>query len=140
MLFGWAPTPETTGGRNERSGGDWRPRPFVDRGRGRRYEQFKLRRGWPFPDRRRGQGCERLGCSPERTVDNGLRPRDVRATQAQYLGYRRDSWVVVESPYRSLIRPFVSYLDVTSRDPEAITVVIIPEYVARHWWGGCSTT
>src|SRR4029079_7960887 len=42
--------------------------------------------------------------------------------------------VIVESPYRSLVRPFVSYLDVTSRDPEAITVVIIPEYVARHWW------
>jgi amino acid transporter len=43
-------------------------------------------------------------------------------------------FVIVESPYRSLVRPFVTYLDVTSRDPEAITVVIIPEYVARHWW------
>jgi amino acid transporter len=42
--------------------------------------------------------------------------------------------VIVESPYRSLVRPFVTYLDVTSRDPEAITLVIIPEYVARHWW------
>jgi amino acid transporter len=43
-------------------------------------------------------------------------------------------FVIVESPYRSLIRPFVTYLDVTTRDPEAITLVIIPEYVARHWW------
>ena len=43
-------------------------------------------------------------------------------------------FVIVESPYRSLVRPFVTYLDVTSRDPEAITLVIIPEYVARHWW------
>ena len=42
--------------------------------------------------------------------------------------------VIVESPFRSLVRPFVTYLDVTSRDPEAITLVIIPEYVARHWW------
>jgi hypothetical protein len=32
------------------------------------------------------------------------------------------------------VRPFVTYLDVTARDPEAITLVIIPEYVARHWW------
>src|SRR4051812_1176521 len=42
--------------------------------------------------------------------------------------------VIVESPYRSLVRPFVTYLDVTSRDPDAIPLVIIPEYVARHWW------
>jgi amino acid transporter len=43
-------------------------------------------------------------------------------------------FVIVESPYRSLVRPFVTYLDVTTRDREAITLVIIPEYVARHWW------
>jgi amino acid transporter len=43
-------------------------------------------------------------------------------------------FVIVESPFRSLVRPFVTYLDVTTRDPEAITLVIIPEYVARHWW------
>jgi len=43
-------------------------------------------------------------------------------------------FVIVESPYRSLVRPFVTYLDVTSRDQEAITLVLIPEYVARHWW------
>ena len=43
-------------------------------------------------------------------------------------------FVIVESPLRSLVRPFVTYLDVTARDPEALTLVIIPEYVARHWW------
>jgi len=43
-------------------------------------------------------------------------------------------FVIVESPYRSLVRPFVTYLDVTTRDREAITLVIIPEYVARRWW------
>jgi amino acid transporter len=43
-------------------------------------------------------------------------------------------FVIVESPFRSLVRPFVTYLDVTMRDPEALTLVIIPEYVARHWW------
>jgi amino acid transporter len=43
-------------------------------------------------------------------------------------------FVIVESPYRSLVQPFVAYLDVTIQDPEAMTVVIIPEYVAEHWW------
>ncbi len=43
-------------------------------------------------------------------------------------------FVIVESPYRALVQPFVTYLDVTFRDPDTITIVVIPEYVARHWW------
>ncbi|HEY8238469.1 MAG TPA: APC family permease [Candidatus Limnocylindrales bacterium] len=47
--------------------------------------------------------------------------------------------VIVESPYRALIAPLLSYLDVLDRawpsDKEApITFVVIPEYVARSWW------
>ncbi len=48
-------------------------------------------------------------------------------------------FVVVESPYRALIGPFVAYLDVLDRtwSPEReapTTVVVLPEYVGRHWW------
>jgi len=47
--------------------------------------------------------------------------------------------VVVESPYRALIGPLLAYLDVLDRawppdKPEPITFVVVPEYVARHWW------
>ncbi len=47
--------------------------------------------------------------------------------------------VIVESPYRALVGPLIAYLDVLDRswppDKEApITFVVIPEYVARHWW------
>jgi amino acid transporter len=47
--------------------------------------------------------------------------------------------VLVESPYRALVAPFIAYLDVLDRtwpdEKEApITFVIIPEYVARSWW------
>lgn len=47
--------------------------------------------------------------------------------------------VVVESPYRAVIFPFVAYLDVLDQawppdKPAPITVVVLPEYVARHWW------
>jgi amino acid transporter len=47
--------------------------------------------------------------------------------------------VVVESPYRALIGPLIAYLDVLDAawppDKEApITFVVVPEYVARHWW------
>jgi amino acid transporter len=47
--------------------------------------------------------------------------------------------VIVESPYRAVVSPVIAYLDVLdqawSPDREApITIVVLPEYVARHWW------
>jgi amino acid transporter len=47
--------------------------------------------------------------------------------------------VVVESPYRALVGPLAAYLDVLDAawpadKPAPITFVIVPEYVARHWW------
>jgi len=47
--------------------------------------------------------------------------------------------VIVESPYRAVISPFLAYLDVLDLawppGKEApITIVVLPEYVPRHWW------
>ena len=47
--------------------------------------------------------------------------------------------VIVESPFRAIIEPFIAYLDVLNEswppDREApITIVVLPEYVAKHWW------
>lgn len=47
--------------------------------------------------------------------------------------------VIVESPYRALIGPVTAYLDVLDLawppdKPGPITIVVLPEYVAKHWW------
>jgi amino acid transporter len=49
--------------------------------------------------------------------------------------------VIVESPYRAVVGPIVAYLDVleagnAAEDEEEapITIVVLPEYVAKHWW------
>jgi amino acid transporter len=44
--------------------------------------------------------------------------------------------VVLESPYRSAIRPLLAYLqEVDRRDPErGLAVVVLPEFVPPHWW------
>jgi amino acid transporter len=47
--------------------------------------------------------------------------------------------VIVESPYRAVISPLLAYLDVLDQawppDKDApITIVVLPEYVPRHWW------
>jgi amino acid transporter len=60
----------------------------------------------------------------------------------------RDRWerqlpdvplVIVESPYRALVAPLLAYLDVLDEGSPAgkeapITFILVPEYVARHWW------
>ncbi len=69
-------------------------------------------------------------------------------TDAAAAGALRDRWtrqfpgvplVIVESPYRALVGPLVTYLDVLELSWPAgeelpTTIVVIPEYVARHWW------
>ncbi|MFL5680191.1 MAG: APC family permease, partial [Chloroflexota bacterium] len=44
-------------------------------------------------------------------------------------------FVVVESPYRELVRPLIRYLE-TSVKPsdDDLVVVLLPEYVPRRWW------
>jgi len=47
--------------------------------------------------------------------------------------------VIVESPYRVLVEPVVAYLDLLASNWPAdretpTTIVVLPEYVARHWW------
>jgi amino acid transporter len=69
-------------------------------------------------------------------------------TDAEEADAMRDRWdrqlpgvplVIVESPYRALVGPLVTYLDVLDLawppDREApVTIVVLPEYVAKHWW------
>ena len=43
--------------------------------------------------------------------------------------------IVIETPYRSLVAPFLHYLDVMAPSSEGtITIVVLPEYIPRHWW------
>jgi amino acid transporter len=43
--------------------------------------------------------------------------------------------IIIETPYRSLVVPFLHYLDVMApTPPNTVTVVVLPEYVPRHWW------
>jgi amino acid transporter len=63
-------------------------------------------------------------------VDAGAGLR--RRFERQLPGVR---FVIVESPYRQLVRPFVRYLeDAATRAGDDLIVVLLPEYVARHWW------
>jgi len=63
-------------------------------------------------------------------LDEGERFRE--RVEAQIEGV---TVVVVESPYRSLVNPFVRYLETSQAEHlDEVTVVLIPEYVPRHWW------
>lgn len=43
--------------------------------------------------------------------------------------------IVIESPYRSLIAPLVSYAAaVRMANPGSVVTVVLPEFVPAHWW------
>jgi hypothetical protein len=43
--------------------------------------------------------------------------------------------VVLESPYRALVPPLLRYIDrVDEREPRRPIVVVLSEFVPRHWW------
>jgi amino acid transporter len=82
-----------------------------------------------------------------RTISDDIRavyvtdePEDGDALRARWQRQLPDvPLVIVESPYRAVVSPVVAYLDILDAawppDKEApITIVVLPEYVARHWW------
>jgi len=56
----------------------------------------------------------------------------------------RDRWekyglgvplVILESPYRSVIRPTLEYLEEAKKErPDHVVTVVIPEFVPKKWW------
>jgi len=43
--------------------------------------------------------------------------------------------VVLTSPYRSLLRPFLDYLDeIQSRGDDQVVTIVLPEFLPRRWW------
>jgi amino acid transporter len=43
--------------------------------------------------------------------------------------------VVLTSPYRSLLRPFLDYVDeLQSLGDDQIVTIVLPEFLPRHWW------
>ena len=43
--------------------------------------------------------------------------------------------LIIESPYRSLVRPLLAYIDVMRvRHPDNTITVVLPEFVVAHWW------
>lgn len=42
---------------------------------------------------------------------------------------------IVESPYRVVLEPLLNYIEALHhQDPEAFVTVVVPEYIATHWW------
>lgn len=46
-------------------------------------------------------------------------------------------FIIVDSPYRSFIRPMLGYIDaVHNQRPDAFVTIVLPEFVTAHWWEG----
>lgn len=55
--------------------------------------------------------------------------------QEHFSTEERMQLVVIESPYRSLVRPLLTYIDtIQDMHPEETLTVLLPELVVAHWW------
>ncbi len=71
-----------------------------------------------------------------------LDPQDVEAVRSRWERLQKQipkdeetQLVVIESPYRSLVRPLLAYIDTVQEvHPEDTLTVILPEFVVAHWW------
>jgi amino acid transporter len=66
---------------------------------------------------------------------------DLDSTQTAKLRLKWAEWapdvplIVLESPYRSILRPLLDYIDRMERQGEGrYLTVVIPEFVPSHWW------
>lgn len=44
-------------------------------------------------------------------------------------------FIMVDSPYRSFVRPMLSYIDALhNQQPGAFVTIVLPEFITAHWW------
>lgn len=58
------------------------------------------------------------------------------ALQAEWSKYEHlADLVIINSPYRSVVTPILNYIDaIDRRNPNDTVTVVLPEFVAKHWW------
>jgi hypothetical protein len=63
-------------------------------------------------------------------------PTDVAALKQRWPEWAGSTrLVILESPYRALIGPLLTYMDALNRqDPDRPILVVLSEVVPRHWW------
>jgi amino acid transporter len=67
-----------------------------------------------------------------RTSTGGRMPDRVKGIPE---GTSAPRYVIIESPYRSLITPLVAYVEAVREINKGATItVILPEFVTKHWW------
>jgi amino acid transporter len=43
--------------------------------------------------------------------------------------------VIIDSPYRTFIRPLLAYVDfIHGQRPDAFVTIVLPEFIPAHWW------
>ncbi len=69
-------------------------------------------------------------------VDDANKVREAWERWQKHLAEEEETQlIIIESPYRSLSRPLLAYIDTVHELFPADTVtVILPEYVVAHWW------
>jgi hypothetical protein len=66
----------------------------------------------------------------------------INPVEAETLRQKWDVWgegvrlVILDSPYRTLLEPFLEYIEdiLTQRQPKEVITIVVPQFVPRRWW------
>lgn len=70
-------------------------------------------------------------------VHVGLNPEDYQKVEEKWKKWGQGlPLVILESPYRQLYTPILSYIKEleTQKEPDEVITVVIPEFITRRWW------
>ena len=64
------------------------------------------------------------------------------AIEAESIRQKWEVWgegvrlVILDSPYRLLLEPLLSYIEeiIHKRQPNEIITIVVPHFIPRHWW------
>jgi len=66
----------------------------------------------------------------------------IDSAEAESLRQKWDIWgegvrlVILDSPYRTLLEPFLEYIEeiLAQRQPKEVITIVVPQFVPRRWW------
>ncbi|MBI2845148.1 MAG: APC family permease [Chloroflexi bacterium] len=63
-------------------------------------------------------------------------PQEAEAIRKKWREWEWDTpLVILESPYRSLTPPLLTYIEALQKEnPEGFVTVVVPEFIPAHWW------
>jgi amino acid transporter len=97
-------------------------------------DERKFRQAWTEWSAAQAQRSD-AETAPLESYSSPVHARTPDRVKGTVEGAAAPRYVIIESPYRSLVSPLVAYVEAVREMNKGATItVILPEFVTKHWW------